>query len=601
MKNSRRNSKRLVSVLLSCLLIVFSVLFMAATVSAAEESGVIEAYTAGSEDGFQAIKKKIVSVTFLDTVDIASDAAAEWDVSAAGDKSVTAWTILNKEETDKFTAASGLSIPNDNTKRYDLYIGAEGGVKANADSSNLFSGFTDIKAINGLQNFKTENATDMRAMFYNCSNLTALDVSSFNTQNVTDMSTMFRGCSNLISLDVSNFDTSKVTDMSQMFHGCSSLSTLNVSKFNTAKVADMSYMFYECTDLVSLDASKFDTQNVTDMSYMFYGCRSLSSLDLSTFNVQKVRDMTGMFSAQRETQSFISMNLTSLNLSGWNTKKLDTMNEMFFGCSSLTSLNMNGWNLAGLDEYTEAFAECNDLKVEAKGITLSQSSYKLFSGTGITSLNLSNSTITSATLKEMFAECKNLISIDLSDISHVAQSTSKMFYNCSALNDPVLKNFKTDDVTDMSYMFYNCSNIHVLDLSSFTTNYVDKNTNLHRPIDMTFMFYNCLSLNRILIDPDKWSVDLSRTYGRDMFTNCYVLRGEKGFGYSASQTNENYATTKYYLTSIEESDSTPPVPDDDDDYENGEIPGKDQIDQGISFFERLLQIFRAILAKFLFF
>ena len=44
-------------------------------------------------------------------------------------------------------------------------------------------------------------------MFYHCSNLTKIDLSSFDTKNVTYMGAMFSGCSNLTNLDLSSFDT----------------------------------------------------------------------------------------------------------------------------------------------------------------------------------------------------------------------------------------------------------------------------------------------------------------------------------------------------------------------------------------------------------
>ena len=59
--------------------------------------------------------------------------------------------------------------------------------------------------------------TDMSYMFYNCSSLKELNLSSFNTNQVTDMSWMFSYCSSLKELDLSSFNTTKVTDMSEMF------------------------------------------------------------------------------------------------------------------------------------------------------------------------------------------------------------------------------------------------------------------------------------------------------------------------------------------------------------------------------------------------
>ena len=40
----------------------------------------------------------------------------------------------------------------------------------------------------------------MCGMFYNCTNLQNIDLSSFNTQNVTDIKDMFSGCNKLSSV-----------------------------------------------------------------------------------------------------------------------------------------------------------------------------------------------------------------------------------------------------------------------------------------------------------------------------------------------------------------------------------------------------------------
>ena len=50
---------------------------------------------------------------------------------------------------------------------------------------------------------------------------------------------MFAVCSSLKELNLNNFNTNNVTDMSSMFHGCSSLNELNLNNFNTNNVIYM--------------------------------------------------------------------------------------------------------------------------------------------------------------------------------------------------------------------------------------------------------------------------------------------------------------------------------------------------------------------------
>ena len=112
--------------------------------------------------------------------------------------------------------------------------------------------------------------TDCHAMFYNCKEITEMDLSHFDTSHVTNMIGMFNHCENLISLDLSKFDTSHITMMPSMFSGCYKLTSLNLFKFNTSQVELMSHMFNQCKELISLDLSSFDTSLTTTIAFMFY-------------------------------------------------------------------------------------------------------------------------------------------------------------------------------------------------------------------------------------------------------------------------------------------------------------------------------------------
>ena len=97
---------------------------------------------------------------------------------------------------------------------------------------------------------------DCSFMFYNCFNLTNINLSSFNTQNVTNMSCMFAFCSNLTNINLSSFNTQNVTNMSYMFQGCSNLTNIDLSLFNTQNVTNMSNMFYGCSNLKEIKINK---------------------------------------------------------------------------------------------------------------------------------------------------------------------------------------------------------------------------------------------------------------------------------------------------------------------------------------------------------
>ena len=168
---------------------------------------------------------------------------------------------------------------------------------ANASNISINNGlFQDSQATKIVILRCGNNVTDMSYMFYNCSKLTELDLSSLKTNNVTNMSCMFSDCINLLKLDLSNFNTNNVTNMRCMFLKCSSLKELNLDNWDTNNVTNMEGMFLNCSSLTELDLSNFNTENVINMKAMFYNCSSLTNIKFTDkFNTSNVIDMYCMF------------------------------------------------------------------------------------------------------------------------------------------------------------------------------------------------------------------------------------------------------------------------------------------------------------------
>ena len=57
-------------------------------------------------------------------------------------------------------------------------------------------------------NINLKKITNTNFMFYNCSSLESIDLSTFNKSNVNNMGGMFSYCSFLFSIDLSSFNTS---------------------------------------------------------------------------------------------------------------------------------------------------------------------------------------------------------------------------------------------------------------------------------------------------------------------------------------------------------------------------------------------------------
>lgn len=242
----------------------------------------------------------------------------------------------------------------------------------------LFEGLTKIEHLDYLNTSEVEN---MGSMFYKCTSLETLDLSSFNTEkvtnmlamfegsmslrtiklpkgfigsNVTDLNGMFRGCASLTELDLSGSNAEKVKNMGNMFYGCVALSNLNLSGFKTGSVTDMRYLFSSCQSLESLDLSGFNTENVSSMVSMFSQCSSLRSLDLSSFNTSKVIDMNLMF--------YMCTNLESIDLSSFDTENLQQMAHMFYSCTKLEMLDLSSFATPNMTSMLCAFQYCKNLK-----------------------------------------------------------------------------------------------------------------------------------------------------------------------------------------------------------------------------------------------
>lgn len=242
----------------------------------------------------------------------------------------------------------------------------------------LFEGLTKIEHLDYLNTSEVEN---MGSMFYKCTSLETLDLSSFNTEkvtnmlamfegsmslrtiklpkgfigsNVTDLNGMFRGCASLTELDLSGSNAEKVKNMGNMFDGCVALSNLNLSGFKTGSVTDMRYLFSSCQSLESLDLSGFNTENVSSMVSMFSQCSSLRSLDLSSFNTSKVIDMNLMF--------YMCTNLESIDLSSFDTENLQQMAHMFYSCTKLEMLDLSSFATPNMTSMLCAFQYCKNLK-----------------------------------------------------------------------------------------------------------------------------------------------------------------------------------------------------------------------------------------------
>ena len=280
-------------------------------------------------------------------------------------------------------------------------------------------------------------------MFFNCANLSSLDLSNFNTAIVSDMSLMFGSCSTLSSLDLSNFYTKEVRDMSYMFSRCSALTTIYASdKFVTSKVQSGISMFSACKNLKGTILNYKDSK--TDHTYANCGTNGYFT---PVFEYAEFNEGTGTLTFRRglsKPKGAYALNVEASD-PGWLTHK-DEIKEVVFDASFADARPTSCYKW---------FWYCTNLATIE----------------GIENLNTENVT----NMGVMFCRCQNLSSLDLINFN-TGNVTNMygMFSNCQNLSSLDLTSFNTANVTNMDYMFDGCSTLTTIYASEkFVTDQVN--------------------------------------------------------------------------------------------------------------------------------
>ena len=360
-------------------------------------------------------------------------------------------------------------------------------------------------------------------MFFNCANLSSLDLSNFNTAIVSDMSLMFGSCSTLSSLDLSNFYTKEVRDMSYMFSRCSALTTIYASdKFVTSKVQSGISMFSACKNLKGTILNYKDSK--TDHTYANCGTNGYFT---PVFEYAEFDKGIGTLTFRRglsKPKGAYALNVEASD-PGWLTHK-DEIKEVVFDASFAdarpTSCYKWFWYCTNLATI-EGIENLNTENVTNMGV--------MFCGCQkLSSLDLTNFNTGNVTnMSGMFGYCYGLTSLDLTSFNTAnVTDMGQMFVACNGLASLDLTSFNTANVMNMGHMFWGCNGLTSLDLTSFNTANVTY---------MDFMFNNCSTLTTIYAS-EKFVTSKVQA-GENMFSACRSLKD-----YRDSKTAHKYANYK---------------------------------------------------------
>ena len=407
-------------------------------------------------------RMKFEKIITVDNINIPDSAIGSWDVSANRTGAIMAWY------TDE-----------DNDNVYELYIGQEDGVKANPDSSYVFSNFTNVNYID-LSNFDTSNVTDMSDMFSMTGNpvsrLEIVGLDNFDTSNVTNMGRMFFKTGYNATTwdigDISNWDTSKVNNMSSMFNSAGYNATTfnigNINNWDTSNVISMSSMFnsvgYNATTF-NLNLGNWNTSKVTSMESMFESAghnATTFNLNLGNWDTSSVTNMNSMFNSA----GYGATTWNVENISGWNTSKVIGMASMFNSAGysvSTFNLDLSNWNVSKVESMSNMFASA---------------------GYSATTWNIGN-----------------LSNWNTEEAKHMGSMFFGAGYNATTFNIGNLNNWDTSKVTGMSSMFnsagYKATTWNIGDLSGWNTSNVTDMSNMFASAGYSATTWNSIGTLKI--------------------------------------------------------------------------------------------------------
>ena len=435
------------------------------------------------------------------------------------------------------------------------------------------------------------NVESMAYMFDCCPTLKELDLSGWDVSNVRYMEWMFGNDAyddtmQLTKLNLSGWTFNDTVDMSNIFSYTNSLNEIimnsdissinkiievlptrsmddkgliDVSGISSEQFHDINYVLSDSKgwDIIfgkKIAEYKFDTSIFNDSTpvpevneglmlswrevregtvvtitlyaeespgYMIFGTSSGSNkadslLEVSYLDMDKVYTMSEMFRN--------CSNLTNVSINVTN--KVTTLYSSFYNCHSLVSLDVSNWDVSNVIDMRYIFRGCTSL---ANLI-------------GIESWNTNNLTNGA----DMFAECHNLTSLDLSKWGTGNLSTMyDMFWDCTSLKTLDVSGVNVNSVINLDWTFSDCISLETLKLNGWKIN----DTIADGDINEIFAAYNYSGNTKLktieMINSDYKSINKIIQYLPTRSANSYGTIYIYGVD-SIDKVNTTTANSKYW-------------------------------------------------------
>ena len=223
--------------------------------------------------------------------------------------------------------------------------------------------------------------------------------------------------------------------------------------------------------------------NVTTLDELFKDCNIIQEINFIRFNRKNVTNMSYMFHCCE--------NLSKIFFNGFKTPNVISMNNMFYKCISLKEIDLNLFETKNVTDMSYMFYDCKTIQ----------------------KLNLTNFNTNKITnMSCMFGGCLLLKELKFPKEFKTDNviDMSGMFMENNSIKKLDLSNFNTNKVTHMNWMFYMCGGLEELNIINFNTNNV---------IDMYAMFSGCKNLSTLNINPSLFNTKKAKDVF-NMFENC---------------------------------------------------------------------------------
>lgn len=323
---------------------------------------------------------------------------------------------------------------------------------------------------------------------------------------VSDSSNLFAQLTKATVIDVSNLNTSNVKSFAGMFSFKGKATTISPETSALTKIIGL---------------NNFDTRNAITMASMFANAYRLETLDVSSFDTSHVINFGSMFAMNTIAKGI----LTEIKgIEGFETQNATNFKSMFLYNDKITNLDVSNFNTGNATDMSDMFSNMPSL----------------------TSLDVSNFNTAKVTdMSNMFNGDAKIDNLNVSNFKTGAVTSMVNMFNKCLANIDGLKEFKTDQVTDMTRMLSGTSITNTDDVSGW---------NIAKVTNLGSMFFDCPNL--VSVNLPNWNTSNVISFA-SLFSSDKALTEIKGL----EKWNTSQVTDMGQMFYMVKTESLPEIED----------------------------------------